>query len=101
MASEPAKAGTSLEAQWLGLPTFTAGARGLIPGQGAKIQHASQHSPKKKKKIKAPQMTLRVVRVRAPIFPAIWGHAPHLGAQKCEAHPPLLTLTPAQLFQGS
>ena len=50
MASEPAKAGTSLEAQWLGLPTFTAGARGLIPGQGAKIQHASQHSPKKKKK---------------------------------------------------
>ena len=100
LASERAKAGTSLEAQWLGLPAFTAGAPGSIPGQGTKIQHTLQHNPKKNQK--APQMTLRVARVRAPVFPAVWGHAPpHLGAQKREACPSLLTLTPAQLFQGS
>ena len=47
-ASEPVKAGTSLEVQWLGLPTSTAGAPGSTPGQGTKTQHASQHSPEKK-----------------------------------------------------
>ena len=39
--------------------------------------------------------------MRTPIVLAVLGHAPNLGAQKHEACPSLLTLTPAQLFQGS
>ena len=34
--------GNSLEVQWLGLGAFTAGALGLIPGQGTKIPQAVQ-----------------------------------------------------------
>ena len=34
--------GNSLVVQWLGLSTFTAGARGLIPCRGTKIPQAAQ-----------------------------------------------------------
>ena len=43
--------GTSLAVQWLRLHACTARGTGLIPGRGAKILHAVQCSPKKKKKI--------------------------------------------------
>ena len=39
--------GTSLVVQWLRLPASTAGGMGLIPGQGTKIPHATQHSKNK------------------------------------------------------
>ena len=42
-------AGTSLVAQWLRLHTANAGGGGLIPDQGSKILHATQHSQKIKK----------------------------------------------------
>ena len=38
--------GTSLVVQWLRLHASTAGAMGLIPGQGTKIPHAAEHSQK-------------------------------------------------------
>ena len=37
-----------LAVQWLGFCTSTARGMGLIPGQGTKIWHATQHSKKKK-----------------------------------------------------
>ena len=40
--------GTSLVVQWLGLHYSTAGGSCLIPGQGTKIPHATQHSQKRK-----------------------------------------------------
>ena len=43
--------GNSLVVQWLGLRTFTAGGMGSMPGQGAKIPHATHGGQKKKKKI--------------------------------------------------
>ena len=43
--------GNSLEVQWLGLSTSTAGGSGLIPGWGTKILQATQRIKKKKKKI--------------------------------------------------
>ena len=42
--------GNSLAGQWLRLHTSTAGGTGLIPGQGTKVPHGVQCSPKKKKK---------------------------------------------------
>ena len=39
--------GNSLLVQWVGLGTFTTGARNSIPGQGTKIPQAMQHSQKK------------------------------------------------------
>ena len=38
--------GTSLEAHWLGLQASTAGAVGLIPGQGTKAPYAVEHGQK-------------------------------------------------------
>ena len=38
----------SLVFQWLGLHALTVRDLGLIPGQGTKISHATQHSQKKK-----------------------------------------------------
>ena len=46
-------AGTSLVAQWLRLHTVNAGGGGLIPDQGSKIPHATQHSQKIKKQDKS------------------------------------------------
>ena len=42
------KQGNSLAVQWLGLGTFTAVARGSVPGQETKIPQAVRHSQKKK-----------------------------------------------------
>ena len=42
----------TLAVQQLRLCASTSGHLGLIPGQGAKISHAIQHSPKKNKKNK-------------------------------------------------
>ena len=42
--------GNSLAVQWLGLCTSTSGATGSIPGRRAKIPHAVQCAPKKRKK---------------------------------------------------
>ena len=38
-----------LVVQWLGLGTFTAVARGSIPGQGTKISQATRHGQKRRK----------------------------------------------------
>ena len=48
----------SLEVQWLGLLTSTAGGTGSIPGQGNKIQQPKRCSQKKNKKKKKPHKTL-------------------------------------------
>ena len=42
--------GNSLVVQWLGLHASTAGGKGPIPGQGAKILHAAWSGQNKKKK---------------------------------------------------
>ena len=44
------KEGNSLEVQWLGIHTSTAGGTGSIPGRGTKIPHAARRSQKQTKK---------------------------------------------------
>ena len=44
----------SLAVQWLRLCALDSAGRSSIPGQGTKIQHATQHSQKKEKNIKGP-----------------------------------------------
>ena len=44
--SECLRCGNSLAVQWLGVRASTAGAMGLIPGQGTKIPQAMQRDQK-------------------------------------------------------
>ena len=46
LKSKTCLSGTSLEVQWLRLHASTAGGTGLIPGQGTKTPHATQHGQK-------------------------------------------------------